>query len=339
MRKKLSERAKLNILTIIGVIIGFLLLIAICAAVGIAHERKSGKSTPEEIVTAYVQTLETQSKKQLSYIINSHDPNRDTLTEQLLAHAKKLPTINSINYDGIEMVRAELDISETIHEAIPNITIQDAALYYASIPMTQSLDGGTYETLTGYYVGTYKTYDKWYLYDASRDIVEVTSGVNADGTTADVAQTTLRFNSAFLGGNREIGYIPLDDTWMEYSIDDTGFMEDTAEIVSAVHYTQETDNAAIHMFRLRTDKSIEELAEQLLANLQKNDPNAAANEAGEIAGQPAICTRYADVNTGIYFTSYLLKAPDGDVRYLVLEATEDYILAYIYLLDFVLPGT
>jgi hypothetical protein len=248
-----------------------------------------------------------------------------------------MSTIDSIDYDNMQVTLLDVDMAENIHEKMPKMQLQDSQLSYVEVPMTHTVDGSHYDTLATYFIVTYRTNDKWYLYDVNQDLIYVNFGTDPDGNPVDPYEAMGLFNSSFIGGDKDIGYIPLDSTWTAYDPGVSEFISEIGEVVSQQHYMQDTENAAIHMLRLRTDTTAEELAAHLWENLSHTDGITEENETVTIANCNAFCTKYFNETLGIYFISYILEAPDGDIRYLSIEATEDYLSAYLYLLALVLP--
>lgn len=303
-----------------------------------------GGAAPEDVAAIFLQSLEQKSRPKLETAFLVQDSLSRSTCDSVFAYIEKEDGIRSIDQGNVQLAYTEAS-DENVRIIWDNTGVQatEARLLYFEVPIVREKDGNTYDTTTAYYLTTYRAGGKWYLYDCVKDATYVNSGTDADGNELDVSDAYGLFNNRFLGGDEEIGYIPLDDTWYamdpedmsnEYAID--GAMKDLG-------YVQEQGSAVIHMVLLEVDDDVklEDLNKQLLSNLTADDEAAMVVNSMEstLSNCPAWCTGVYIQQADLYFFSWLVDSReiDGYIRYLSFECADGWQQAAGYVTSFLLP--
>lgn len=326
---------------LLALFVSFLALLAIAYFMGARVIKNEGAQTPEELVTQFVHVLEDKNDTKLAYCFYHVDRTQETTRRALSDHIKAETGIMSIDYDNVDI--SFIDIVDTDAENIVQslgFKPEEIKLGYVRIPMMRKHETGTYELMANYFATVYKAENKWFLFDATKDVVNVLSGVDDEGNQIDITDAYRYFNNTFVGGNSLIGFMPLDDTWYIYQPEVKSSF-DGVQILDQIHYQQESGNAAIHLMLLNSEKSAADLANQLAVNLS-DDKNAAVSVKtfnDTVADCDAIRLEFYSEDMDLYFVAYLVNTVnyDGNVRYLSLECTQDYLEAYRYLAALILP--
>lgn len=304
-----------------------------------------GGADPEDVAAIFLQSLEKKSRPTLETAFLMQDGMYRTTCDGLFAYIEKEDGIQSVDYGNVKLASTEAS-DENVRLIWDKTGVQamEAKLLYFEVPIVRVKDGNTYDTTTAYYLTTYKAGGKWYLYDCVKDATYVNAGTGPDGETLDVSDAYGLFNNRFLGGDTEMGYIPLDDTW--YAMDPADVNADGYQIEGAVKdlgYVQEQGGAAIHMVLLEVDEetSLEDLNKKLLSNLTADGEAAMSVESMEstLSNCPAWCTGAYIQMADLYFFSWLVdsREVDGYVRYLSFECVDGWQQAAGYVTSFVLP--
>lgn len=323
--------------------LAILCAIAIICIVGFFVSRytlaSGGKKNPEELAVSFIEALEQQDLGKLKKCLLTIEPNYDDIFEALTQHIQSETGIVSINYDEMTIETKDPDAIADLQKEMGVNGIEETAFSYIQVPITREKEGATYHTVTTYYMTSYKAMDKWYIYDIMKDMTFVQSGVDADGNKIDPESAYRLFNAMLIGGDENIGFIPLDNTW--YPTDETDNEQMIDGAITDLAYVQESGNAIIHMVLLESDKTAHELADQLYANLTA-DKEAAVEvnmTETEINGRKTWHVGFYSQDTDTFFFSYIIdtKSYDGKLRYLTLESTNDYTAASLYLTNFLTP--
>ena len=325
----------------LAVLLSVLLMLLFAFLLGrhrIANEGYPDKDGP---IDAFLAVRNGEDVSSLQYAMFHGDKNADDILESIRASIESDPGFRSMDIQSTERSFAQVEPGDKTVSSL-GFEPSSMAMCTLRVPISRTYENGAYETSTEYFVSVYELGKRWYLFDAVKGRIDVLSGTDENGNQADLARAYQYFNNAYYGGDTDMGIIRLDESWHQYWPDQPASMEN-AEVIQELHYMEDSDSAAIHMLRMKTDSTIGDIAIRMAENLSSDEsPVKVVSEKSELAGYPAIRTEFYAEKYGLWSISWLVdtEAYDDTVRYLSVDCTEEYLSSEAYLTSltlFVLP--
>ena len=245
-------------------------------------------------------------------------PNAESAQAAENNYNNALAKADSVEVHYYDMI-AEYDVygeMGLVEEDIDDRDVLQVKQYRCEVPMTQEVDGVTYEIID-IYEGTIYQLDneRWYLSVMQEVDVQIVS-TSAGDTTAPATTTTQELGDTKTMGSDECGYIDVPTDWMEFSeiggIDgvDASYQvtsSDMKTIVTMCVYSGiDPYDAATNMYN------------GLVADGNTSDLVSATATIG-IYDAYQVYAVYSDS----YFVTYFFEAEDGKTHYVAVEFPVD----------------